>query len=52
VFDKVRHDPQAPNAYGAQVTYDLDLSSGANCPDTKALVAEIAAKEVAQEETT
>ena len=27
VFDKVRHDPQAPNAYGSQITYDLDLTS-------------------------
>ncbi len=25
VFDKVRHDPHAPNAYGAQVTYDLPV---------------------------
>lgn len=23
VFDKLRHDPQAPNAYGASITYDL-----------------------------
>ncbi|MCU4675203.1 ABC transporter ATP-binding protein [Catenovulum sp. 2E275] len=26
VFDKVRHDPQAPTAYGAQITYDLKLN--------------------------
>jgi NitT/TauT family transport system ATP-binding protein len=25
VFDKVRHDPQAPEAYGARITYDLRL---------------------------
>ncbi|MCP1367945.1 ATP-binding cassette domain-containing protein, partial [Halomonas sp. BBD48] len=25
VFDKVRHDPQAPQAYGATVTYDLPV---------------------------
>jgi NitT/TauT family transport system ATP-binding protein len=25
VFDKVRHDPQAPEAYGAKVTYDIPL---------------------------
>jgi NitT/TauT family transport system ATP-binding protein len=25
VFDKVRHDPQAPGAYGATITYDLLL---------------------------
>jgi NitT/TauT family transport system ATP-binding protein len=52
VFDKVRHDPQAPNAYGAQVTYDLDLSSGAHCPETKELVAGITANAAAQEEIT
>lgn len=27
VFDKLRQDPQAPNAYGAGITYDLALSS-------------------------
>ena len=26
VFDKVRHDPQAPQNYGSQITYDLDLT--------------------------
>ena len=25
VFDKIRHDPHAPDAYGATVTYDLPL---------------------------
>ncbi len=25
VFDKLRHDPQAPTAYGASVTYDLPV---------------------------
>ena len=25
VFDKVRHDPQHPSAYGATITYDLEL---------------------------
>lgn len=25
VFDKVRHDPQAPEAYGATITYDLPI---------------------------
>jgi NitT/TauT family transport system ATP-binding protein len=29
VFDKVRHDPQHPSAYGATITYDLALKSGA-----------------------
>lgn len=26
VFDKIRHDPQAPDAYGATITYDLPLN--------------------------
>ncbi|MEE3650102.1 MULTISPECIES: ATP-binding cassette domain-containing protein [unclassified Brenneria] len=26
VFDKVRIDPQAPNAYGARITYDIPLN--------------------------
>ena len=25
VFDRVRHDPQEPDAYGARVSYDLPL---------------------------
>ncbi len=29
VFDKLRHDPQAPDAYGARITYDLRLKSHA-----------------------
>ncbi len=28
VFDKVRHDPQHPAAYGATITYDLPLKNG------------------------
>jgi len=27
VFDKIRHDPQAPEAYGATITYDLPLNA-------------------------
>jgi NitT/TauT family transport system ATP-binding protein len=27
VFDKLRHDPQAPDAYGATVTYDIPLKA-------------------------
>jgi len=27
VFDKTRHDPHAPTAYGAQVTFDLPLNT-------------------------
>ncbi|QFT32141.1 Bicarbonate transport ATP-binding protein CmpD [Labrenzia sp. THAF82] len=33
VFDKVRHDPQAPDAYGATITYDLPLSSPNSSPE-------------------
>lgn len=27
VFDKTRHDPHAPGAYGARITYDIPLNS-------------------------
>lgn len=41
VFDKVRHDSQAPNAYGAQVTFDLPLKTE-NCKDVaRSTVAEL-----------
>ena len=30
VFDKLRHDPQAPEAYGAKVTYDIPLRRAKN----------------------
>ena len=30
VFDKVRHDPHAPEAYGATITYDLPLRGKAS----------------------
>jgi NitT/TauT family transport system ATP-binding protein len=40
VFDKVRHDPQAPEAYGARVTYDLRLRSpAATAPKVLSVVA-------------
>ncbi len=40
VFDKVRHDPQAPEAYGARVTYDLRLRSlAAAAPNVPRVVA-------------
>jgi NitT/TauT family transport system ATP-binding protein len=42
VFDKVRHDPQSPTAYGAQVTYDIDLSHGEKHPETEKLTAKFA----------
>jgi NitT/TauT family transport system ATP-binding protein len=32
VFDKPRHDPQAPEAYGATVTYDLPLKRPSPAP--------------------
>lgn len=35
-FDKVRHDPQAPEAYGATITYDISLEK-----KTKALFKEV-----------
>jgi len=42
VFDKVRHDPQAPHAYGASVTYDIPLQKGSRrmYPEVKKAVAE------------
>ncbi|QEI14234.1 ABC transporter ATP-binding protein [Cellvibrio japonicus] len=34
VFDKLRHDPQAPGAYGANITYDLPVGKrAAQIPD-------------------
>ncbi len=30
VFDKIRNDPQFPNAYGATITYDLDIDQSKN----------------------
>jgi NitT/TauT family transport system ATP-binding protein len=32
VFDKLRHDPQAPDAYGARITYDIPLRRGREGP--------------------
>lgn len=39
VFDKTRHDPQAPQAYGAHITYDLpiDKRNRENLPALDAL---------------
>ena len=36
VFDKLRHDPQAPEAYGASVTYDIPLKHGKPVPEAAA----------------
>ena len=38
VFDKVRHDEQAPNAYGAQVTFDLPLKTESCIENAKELI--------------
>lgn len=36
VFDKLRQDPQAPEAYGASVTYDIPLKHGRPVADNAA----------------
>ncbi|SOC51677.1 NitT/TauT family transport system ATP-binding protein [Chromohalobacter canadensis] len=33
VFDKIRHDPQAPEAYGATITYDLAIGENRQPPE-------------------
>lgn len=45
VFDKIRHDPQAPKAYGATITYDLPLKSptGASLRSPEAIAVAIGA---------
>ncbi len=45
VFDKIRHDPQAPQAYGATITYDLPLKSptGASLRSPEAIASAIGA---------
>ena len=35
VFDKLRHDPQAPEAYGASVTYDLPARPGDDAAEAR-----------------
>lgn len=37
VFDKRRHDPQHPNAYGAHITYDLPLNQNRRAAMREAL---------------
>lgn len=39
VFDKVRHDPQAPNRYGSTITFDLPLQSQETSPNLEELKA-------------
>jgi NitT/TauT family transport system ATP-binding protein len=46
VFDKVRHDPQAPDAYGATVTYDLPIQKA---QDQAAEIASVVEAEDARE---
>lgn len=36
VFDKLRHDPQAPDAYGAGITYDIPLKTQGAAADKAA----------------
>lgn len=50
VFDKVRHDPQHPSAYGATITYDLALKSGAATDAAK--TAEFLARQTLNEDRT
>ena len=47
VFDKIRHDPQAPQAYGATITYDLPLKSptGASLRSPEAIAGAIGASQ-------
>ncbi|CDF85523.1 ABC-type nitrate/sulfonate/bicarbonate transport system, ATPase component [Pseudomonas knackmussii B13] len=50
VFDKVRHDPHAPNAYGARITYDIPLNADRRAARA-ALPAPLAARLEASGET-
>ena len=42
VFDKIRHDPDEPNAYGATITYDLPLKTNGDHepPDPRELISQ------------
>ena len=44
VFDKVRHDVQAPNAYGARVTFDLPLDSKNKIENAQEIIDKVDAK--------
>jgi NitT/TauT family transport system ATP-binding protein len=39
VFDKLRHDPQSPEAYGASITYDILLKPGKPSADNASAAA-------------
>jgi NitT/TauT family transport system ATP-binding protein len=42
VFDKLRHDPQAPDAYGATVTYDIPLNQKRQLASAKVMPVAVA----------
>ncbi|MEM8877177.1 MAG: ABC transporter ATP-binding protein [Pseudomonadota bacterium] len=48
VFDKTRHDPHAPEGFGATITYDLPLKNGdgQDLPDPSALFAQPADQDI------
>lgn len=41
VFDKIRHDPDNPEAYGATITYDLELKGEAPTPEADEILSKI-----------
>ena len=49
VFDKLRHDPQAPQAYGATITYDLPIDARQRQEGVPATFAESGIKTLTQE---
>ncbi|PMR73829.1 ABC transporter ATP-binding protein [Billgrantia endophytica] len=49
VFDKTRHDPQAPEAFGATITYDLPISERQPPEDLPARLAARGIQTLAQE---
>lgn len=49
VFDKLRHDPQAPEAYGATITYDLPIGERQIPDDLPARFAEHGIETLTQE---
>ncbi len=49
VFDKLRHDPQAPEAFGATITYDLPIGARQPPADLSARFAERGLKTLTQE---
>lgn len=41
VFDRVRRDPDFPDAYGARITYDIPLKHGAGAPELRTLATDL-----------